>query len=82
MSTQSQAELQAFYGFLSEQLNGGQVDLSPEESVELWRSVQREQAEANEGIRRGLEDARAGRIRPAEEFLAEFRQQNGLSDDS
>jgi hypothetical protein len=30
------------------------------------------QADAEEGIRQGLEDARAGRLRPVREFFAEF----------
>ena len=36
-------------------------------------------AEAKEGIRQGLEDARKGRMRPAEEFFAEFEDRHGLS---
>jgi prevent-host-death family protein len=36
-------------------------------------------AEAEEGIRQGLEDARKGRTRPAEEFFAEFEARHGLS---
>ena len=35
-------------------------------------------AEAEEGIRQGLEDARKGRTRPAEEFFAEFEARHGL----
>ena len=34
--------------------------------------------EAVEGIRRGHEDVRAGRTRPAAEFLAEMRRKYGL----
>jgi prevent-host-death family protein len=36
-------------------------------------------AEAREGIRQGLEDARKGRSRPAEEFFREFETLHGLS---
>lgn len=36
-------------------------------------------ADANEGIRQGLEDARNGRIRPAREFFAEFEAKHGIS---
>ena len=36
------------------------------------------QADAKEGIRQGLEDAKAGRVRPAEEFFAEFEAARGL----
>jgi len=36
-------------------------------------------ADAAEGIRQGLEDARKGRTRPAREFFAEFEAKYGLS---
>ena len=36
-------------------------------------------ADAAEGIRQGLEDARKGRIRPAKEFFYEFESAHGLS---
>jgi prevent-host-death family protein len=35
-------------------------------------------ADAREGIRQGLEDARAGRSRPIEEFFAEFKAKHGI----
>ena len=35
-------------------------------------------ADAREGIRQGLEDARKGRLRPAREFLAEFEAEHGI----
>jgi predicted transcriptional regulator len=34
--------------------------------------------EAVEGIRQGYEDVKAGRIKPAEEFLDEFARKHGL----
>jgi prevent-host-death family protein len=36
-------------------------------------------ADAEEGIRRGLEDVRKGRTRPAREFFAEFEAKHGIS---
>lgn len=36
-------------------------------------------ADVEEGIRQGLEDAREGRMRPAEEFFAKFEASRGLS---
>lgn len=36
------------------------------------------QADAEEGIRQGLEDARNGRLRPIREFFAEFEATHGL----
>ena len=37
------------------------------------------QADAREGIRQGLDDAKMGRLRPAREFFAEFEAERGLS---
>jgi len=37
------------------------------------------QAEAREGIRQGLEDARKRRSRPAKEFFKEFEAAHGIS---
>jgi predicted transcriptional regulator len=34
--------------------------------------------DAVEGIRRGYDDVKAGRTRPASEFLAEMRRQHGI----
>ncbi len=34
--------------------------------------------DVNEGIRQGLEDARKGRLRSAEEFFEEFEAEHGL----
>ncbi len=38
------------------------------------------EADANEGIRQGLEEANQGRSRDAEEFFAEFEAAHGISD--
>jgi PHD/YefM family antitoxin component YafN of YafNO toxin-antitoxin module len=35
-------------------------------------------ADANEGIRQGLEEARSGKGRPVREFFAEFRAKRGI----
>ena len=36
-------------------------------------------ADAREGIRQGLEDAKAGKCRDIEEFFAEFEAEHGIS---
>ena len=36
------------------------------------------QADAEEGIRQGLEDIREGRVRPAREFFDEFETRHGI----
>jgi len=38
------------------------------------------QADVHEAIRQGLEEARAGKGRPAREFFAEFRTKHGIPD--
>jgi prevent-host-death family protein len=35
-------------------------------------------ADANEGIRQGLEEARSGKGRPVREFFAEFKAKHGI----
>jgi prevent-host-death family protein len=35
-------------------------------------------ADAEEGIRQGLEDARTGKVRPAREFFEDFEAANGI----
>ena len=35
-------------------------------------------ADAEEGIRQGLEDAKKGRVRPAREFFDEFEAEHGI----
>jgi prevent-host-death family protein len=35
-------------------------------------------ADAEEGIRQGLEDAKQGKIRPAREFFADFEAEHGI----
>jgi prevent-host-death family protein len=37
------------------------------------------QADAGEGLRQGLEDAKKGRTRPAREFMSEFEAGHGIS---
>jgi PHD/YefM family antitoxin component YafN of YafNO toxin-antitoxin module len=37
------------------------------------------QADAKEGIRQGLDDAKKGKLRPAREFFAEFEAERGIS---
>ncbi len=36
------------------------------------------QADAKEGIRQGLEDAKNGRLQPIREFFAEFEAKHGI----
>src|SRR3984893_5398058 len=36
------------------------------------------EADANEGIRQGLEEMRQGKVRPAKEFFEEMRKKHGI----
>ena len=77
MATETQSELADFYQFIGQQVADRNVKISPEQAVALWRHRQEELA----AIREGLADVEAGRTRPVEEFIAEFRQRHDISDD-
>lgn len=67
---------------LNERLQSGEYESASEvlddalRALEAWRA--RDYQKAVEGIRRGLEEAREGKGRPAEEFFNEMRQKHGL----
>ena len=42
MATDSTTEIEAFHRFLGDQIEGGPVDVSPEESVQAFRAYQRD----------------------------------------
>ena len=76
-----ETELADFSRFLTEQLSSGETDITPEQALELWRTIQREREDANEGIRRGLEDVRAGRGDPLDQYVSGFKKANNITDD-
>lgn len=65
-------ELEQFNRFAASQFENEGAESTLEELLTRWRAT-REREEANEGIRRGLDDVAAGRTQPAREFLAEAR---------
>jgi hypothetical protein len=75
-------ELRSFHEFIARKLReDGQQPPSPEECLDLWRmeNPTPEEHKANlQAIREGLEDMRAGRGIPLEEFDREFRERLGL----
>jgi hypothetical protein len=75
-------ELELFHQFQKELLEQGRKDLSPEEVLRLWQVQQRAYAETVEATREGLEDLRAGRVQPLEEFDHEFRAKHNIPDDA
>lgn len=66
MATQSPSELESFHRFLTEQLSGGRSDLSPEESVEAFRTYQRELKRIQEEIAPAVEAYKRGEGRPVD----------------
>ena len=66
-------ELEDFQRFVLSQSQTAPGDLALEDYICLWRA-QRERHETIVAIREGLDDLEAGRVRPAEEVLAELRQ--------
>ena len=71
--------------FVKAKVQSGRFTSSDEaitEAVRLLRQREEaEEAQVLEGIRRGLEDMRAGRGRPAEEVFAEIRKELNLPPD-
>lgn len=69
MSSSAISELSSFREYLDNRIAEGSVELSPEQALSDWRELH----ESVASIRRGLADADAGRIRPAEDVLEELR---------
>ena len=59
-ATNSPSELDVFYQFLAEQLRDGASDLSPEQSVEAFRSYQRDLERLKNDIRPAVEQFKRG----------------------
>jgi putative addiction module CopG family antidote len=83
MSTQLPADLEQF---VQAKVRSGRF-ASTDEAITaavrlLRRQEEAEEARVLEGIRRGLEDMRAGRGRPAEEVFAGIRRELDLSPSS
>ena len=60
MATEPQSELVWFHRFLSEQLENGASDLSPEESVKAFRAFQRESGRLKKAIHPAVERFKRG----------------------
>jgi hypothetical protein len=73
-------DLAAFQQFAHQKVDAGEAE-SLEELFDLWRlehPTADEQAEVRESIRQGLADIEAGRYRPADEVMQEFRAKYNL----
>ena len=74
LNPERQAELEKF---ASE--HGQTIGEALDEAVAAFLEWQRQDfLEAVAGIRRGYEDVKAGRTRPAQEFFDEMRQKHGI----
>jgi hypothetical protein len=60
MATEPQNELELFHRFLSEQLQTGGSDLSPEDSVKAFRARQRESSRLNKEIQPAVQRFKRG----------------------
>jgi hypothetical protein len=82
MSTDAYNDLQSFHQFIGQQLASGQVKLSPDEALEVWRLQHRspeEYAADVQAIREAIADMEAGDTgTPLETFLAEFRKRHKI----
>jgi len=69
--------VESFYQFASKRLVTTDVEPSFDELLIEWQDLQ-EREEINEAIRRGIADANAGRHKPAEQVMAELREDFGF----
>jgi predicted transcriptional regulator len=74
----SQGELDSFHQFARDALSAANTDLNWEQLLERWRE-RREELETLASVRRGVEDADAGRLQGLSEVDAAIRATNGSS---
>ena len=82
MATDSSNELSAFVEFLTDQLDAGRTELSPEEALDDWRAAhpaEEDLAESAAAIQHALDDMDAGDTGiPLEEFDRQLRERHNL----
>lgn len=74
------SELAQFHRFVEGILGEGNVDISPEECLDQWRSLHPsddELAASAAAVRAAIAESEAGLGRPAEQVLAELRAKYG-----
>ncbi|MGQ0636345.1 MAG: hypothetical protein ACT4QC_17170 [Planctomycetaceae bacterium] len=77
------SELMDFKQFLEAQIASGCTDLTPEESVRMWRQVAGELAESVSAVQRALTALDCGqRGKPLNDFVDEFRAQHEIPGDA
>ena len=83
MSTKS-SDLEQFHQFIAEQIARGELGVTPEDCLDLWRAAHPspdEMAASLEAIEDGLTQARRGEGVPLDEFVRRFKAANGILDD-
>jgi hypothetical protein len=82
MSSSVESELVSFHRFLTVKLSENQLDLSPEDVLDLWREdhpLPEEFDDATEAVMEALADLEAGDLGiPFEEFEREFRARHQI----
>ena len=74
-------ELDNFHHFAADQLRNPDSAASLEELLGRWRAA-RERGDANAAIAEGLSQMKAGRGRPLDDFIAEFRAEHNIPADA
>ena len=80
MAAQLPSEIESFHRFLTERLEQGEVNLSPEASVEAFRAYQRELERCREEIQPALERSLRGESAPLDIEEVKARVTKGLAD--
>jgi hypothetical protein len=69
-------QIESFHQFAHDRAKNGGADLTMDEIYDLWRLENlppEELQESLESLRRGIADAEAGRVRPADDVIEELR---------
>jgi len=80
MAAQLPSEIESFHRFLTEQLERGEVSLSPEASVEAFRAYQRDLERCRDEIRPALERSVRGESEPLDIEALKVRVTERLAD--
>ena len=72
------SEFESFADFGRAKLEVGPADLTLDDLVVEWESRQNRD-DVNAAIREGLDDAKAGRHRPADEVMADLQKKHNIS---
>ncbi|MFN0056658.1 MAG: hypothetical protein ACKV0T_31330 [Planctomycetales bacterium] len=77
-----QSELTQFRTFIDAQIGCGRTDLTPEQTLQLWRECRTELGESVTAVRRALSELDSGQPgRPLREFIQDFRVRNQIPAD-